>query len=263
MPYTEEFLYKIEETLADYGLKYEWPDVPNGEGYWIGGRKDGGSCTSPTFGAALDFVFDTRAADDLEADAKIKQLESDLAEAQRRAREQAGYARRDRWLKKGGSPAPEHQNASLPGEVVAFLEQLADYAFGLSECHFATNAQAILDKHRENKETAATRYWLSWYEADEDFRPIEVEGAPSWWCTGETCDEPARFTICAVVDAESEHAAKQFIDRYWPGALAAEWRFCELKATDWQPDSGRFPPAKAATTQAPSANDEKTGGEGE
>lgn len=85
------------------------------------------------------------------------------------------------------------------------------------------------------------RYWCSWYETSQDYRPIKVEGAPKWWCSGETCEEPPRATLCAVVDAEGEADAFSLLDKFWPGATSAERRFCEERAADWMPDHTRFP----------------------
>lgn len=86
------------------------------------------------------------------------------------------------------------------------------------------------------------RFWVSWYQPGEDWRPIYPDGHGRpfdgrYWKSGERCSDDAT-TVCAVVDAESEDDAKDAIQVFWPEA--GEWRFCEEKAMDWTPGD-RFP----------------------
>ena len=80
---------------------------------------------------------------------------------------------------------------------------------------------------------ATTRFWLSWYQPGDDPRPLTCppnEAIRGWWVSG-TGDD--KFSICAVVDAESEEAAKAAVRVDWPEA--EKWRFCEEKPRDWKP----------------------------
>lgn len=86
------------------------------------------------------------------------------------------------------------------------------------------------------------RYWMRWEEPlDESagYRPMSLPLAPAikgWWCSGEAGDG-SYATLCAVVDAKDEAAAKAAIGEFWrPRA----WSFCREKASDWTPGA-RFP----------------------
>ncbi len=70
------------------------------------------------------------------------------------------------------------------------------------------------------------KYWLSWYQPTEDARPLTYPPNKSilgWWNSGSRCSDDAH-TICALVDAQSEDAAKKAVTKDWPEAK--EWRFC-------------------------------------
>lgn len=87
------------------------------------------------------------------------------------------------------------------------------------------------------------RYWLSWPQPTEDFRPltdppdIAVKG---WWCSG--YDSEDRATLCALVDSYSLSAAKGAVRRSWPEAPSrrVEWRIESEREADWLPGD-RFP----------------------
>jgi hypothetical protein len=84
-------------------------------------------------------------------------------------------------------------------------------------------------------------FWISWYHT-EDLGPFELHSP--WWVSGYRGDDDAA-TICAAVHADSEHAAKNIIDRAYdspPGQL--EFRFCEARGPRWVPFSERFPKAE-------------------
>lgn len=69
-------------------------------------------------------------------------------------------------------------------------------------------------------------YWISWYEPGTDHRPLSFppnKAVLGWWCTGESGN---RATICALVRAESEDAAKAAVREDW---AADVWRFCDLR----------------------------------
>lgn len=84
------------------------------------------------------------------------------------------------------------------------------------------------------------RYWLSWYQPTDDYRPLTDPPHPQilgWWCTGYNNQDHA--TICALVEAGSEQDAKVYVEVSWPESATAEWRFCERR-DDWKP-TDRFP----------------------
>lgn len=97
----------------------------------------------------------------------------------------------------------------------------------------------------EKSHPSGSRFWISWYEPygdDGDYRsllwPLPT-GIVRYWCTGHTLDN--RATLCAVVDAFDEEAAKQLVSTaFKPG----EWRFCEAKEADFMPAPDRFPVAR-------------------
>lgn len=63
------------------------------------------------------------------------------------------------------------------------------------------------------------RYWTSWYSAldADDGLPFEC------WITGETLEDPPRYTYCANIDAESVEAAFKLVAGYFPDYTE---RFC-------------------------------------
>ena len=86
------------------------------------------------------------------------------------------------------------------------------------------------------------RFWISWYQPSEDYRPIEVppvDIVPGYWCSGEEFGGKNRFIMCAVVCAAIIKDAEIRISEYWPEA--EDWRFCIEQEEDWMPDKDRFP----------------------
>lgn len=85
------------------------------------------------------------------------------------------------------------------------------------------------------------RFWMSWYEPLEDYRPMTYppnEAVLGWWCTGyNDRNEP---TLCALVQAETESLAWSAIEQDWPELIQ---RFCEPVASDYKITSDRFPVA--------------------
>jgi hypothetical protein len=84
------------------------------------------------------------------------------------------------------------------------------------------------------------KYWISWKQPGDDYRPIydpTKESAPfngAYWCSGEGEDGQGHYsTMCAVVHAEDEDAAKGLVLKYWPDL--SDWRFCDEKESDWKP----------------------------
>jgi hypothetical protein len=84
------------------------------------------------------------------------------------------------------------------------------------------------------------RYWISWEQLSEDYRPLTdppmPESIKAWWCSGHSQDAAM---ICAIVDALSEADAWEAPDGKEVGTL----RFCEEKTLDWLPND-RFPITK-------------------
>lgn len=95
-----------------------------------------------------------------------------------------------------------------------------------------------------------TRFWISWYQPTEDYRPLTDPPAAAvcaWWCSGSRSiicngDESDEAILCAIVKAASEVSANRAIRKSWPEVK--EWRFCEACEPDWLPNN-RFPITKA------------------
>lgn len=89
------------------------------------------------------------------------------------------------------------------------------------------------------KHTALQRFWLSWYQPTDDYRPLAFppnEAILGWWCTGYECD--SRPIICALVQAESLEAAWLAVRRDWPEFTK---RFQGDRASDYVIRNDRFP----------------------
>lgn len=85
------------------------------------------------------------------------------------------------------------------------------------------------------------RFWLSWYETSQDYRPINAppnRAVLAWWCSGASGTNVP--TLVALVEAEDESTAKTAIAVDWPPAEERVWRFCDEVAFDWRPGD-RFP----------------------
>lgn len=86
------------------------------------------------------------------------------------------------------------------------------------------------------------RFWLSWNEYSEDYRPVidpPNRAVLAWWCSGE--DGAGRYsTLVALVEAPTEREAKEAILADWPRHLdmedqGREWRFCNEVGFDYRP----------------------------
>jgi len=84
------------------------------------------------------------------------------------------------------------------------------------------------------------RFWVSWVQRTDDYRPLGYppKGLLGWWCSGYDCDDNA--TLCALLDADTEDAAKAAIAKEWPETEGIEWRFWNVVADDYFPGN-RFP----------------------
>jgi hypothetical protein len=94
-------------------------------------------------------------------------------------------------------------------------------------------------KHQEM--VPKQRFWLSWVDPCQDYRPLHDPPNPSilgWWHSG-YADDGA--TICAAVEAHSPDDARDAVILDWPEVSQIhDWRFCEPVAIDWRPND-RFP----------------------
>lgn len=96
------------------------------------------------------------------------------------------------------------------------------------------------------------RFWLSWEEVSEDYRPITDppnRAVLAWWCSGEAGDG-SYSTLVAFIEAEDEAAARAAVLESWPpgpmGRAPGQepvWRFCEERGFDYRPGD-RFPVTK-------------------
>lgn len=83
-----------------------------------------------------------------------------------------------------------------------------------------------------------TRYWLSWFQPGDDFRPMTYPPNASvlgWWKSGIT---EYGSTLCALVREQSESLAWSAIEQDWPDM--EDKRFCEDKGSLFLPGD-RFP----------------------
>ena len=84
------------------------------------------------------------------------------------------------------------------------------------------------------------RYWVSWYQNTEDYRPVDYppnKAVVGWWCTGYS-DRGA--TLCAVIEAASEEDVCKAIYTDWPEVDRNQFRFCREESDDFIPGD-RFP----------------------
>lgn len=98
------------------------------------------------------------------------------------------------------------------------------------------------------------RFWVSWYQPGPDYRPEKWPMDPAfigYWCSGsgEDKDGNDNFSLCALIDGESEEAVRANIAAHWKEYPDAEERFFNEVAADHLPND-RFPlpdwsPAKA------------------
>lgn len=88
----------------------------------------------------------------------------------------------------------------------------------------------------------ATRWWVSWYEPGEDYRPAVwplPRSVLGYWCSGWTDDKAA---LCAWVEADTAEQTWEILTACWPSE-------CPDRRFERQhPDApgSRFPPPKWA-----------------
>ena len=84
------------------------------------------------------------------------------------------------------------------------------------------------------------RYWVSWVESEEDYRPITwppPSAVKGYWCSGYDADEAP--IVCAVIDAENEEQLREILEKDWR-PVEGDLRFVNEKADDFKPGD-RFP----------------------
>lgn len=84
-------------------------------------------------------------------------------------------------------------------------------------------------------------FWLSFYAASRAADRGKRVQQPFWsWCSGETMEEPPRFTICCLVEDVPDESSAWALVRAWFNV--GEIRFCEERPRGWNPNAGgRFP----------------------
>lgn len=100
------------------------------------------------------------------------------------------------------------------------------------------------------------RFWLSWWQPGPDFRPREWplgDVMDRFWCSSErtrrrqvfgaelVVEYVREYSLCAVVNAVDEAAAKGVVRLLWDIEGEPEWRWCDEKRAGWLPDADCFP----------------------
>jgi hypothetical protein len=86
-----------------------------------------------------------------------------------------------------------------------------------------------------------TRYWLSWVQPTDDYRPKHdppAEAVLGWWCSGYNPGDQA--VLCAVVAADSEEQARAALLADWPEVADVQFRFIHRSEPHYVPGD-RFP----------------------
>lgn len=93
---------------------------------------------------------------------------------------------------------------------------------------------------------AKKRFWVSWYQPTEDYRPLTDppnKNVLAWWCSGSRTvmtngDERDEAILCAMVLGANECEVEKAVRKSWPEVK--HWRFYDEVAADWLPGN-RFP----------------------
>jgi hypothetical protein len=102
--------------------------------------------------------------------------------------------------------------------------------------------------------------WISWWQPAGDYRPLSYPPNAAilgWWCTGS--NERNGSSICALVKADTEDAAKAAVSIDWPEAES--WRFCEPRESAKLSD--RFPLGDWMVQRFDDAKAQAPGGDGD
>lgn len=81
------------------------------------------------------------------------------------------------------------------------------------------------------------RFWISWWT--DDYANAIERSTFDFWISGQRGfdDDETQFSICAVIDAESEKSAWRKAQKYF---AVMETRFANEKAMGWVPEGDRF-----------------------
>ena len=85
------------------------------------------------------------------------------------------------------------------------------------------------------------RYWVSWLQPGEDYRPLNFppdDKIIGWWATGYSSNNMT--TLCAFVVADNYEDAANAVLKDWPEATQNSWRSFETKDPEFVPND-RFP----------------------
>jgi mevalonate kinase len=72
------------------------------------------------------------------------------------------------------------------------------------------------------------KYWISWYQPGDDYRPLSFppnDKIVGWWATGYSANDMT--TLVAFVCADNDSEAAEAILKDWPEATQNDWRFFE------------------------------------
>jgi hypothetical protein len=150
----------------------------------------------------------------------------------------------------GDYPGKGHPDSDFLRARMRYLTYYRDEGYSIEKlCRLMkvepTQVQLLLmtwdaDNPPKPKDLSGERWWISWYELGDDPK-TNPSGVVAFYCTGfRVVDDAA--TICAVVDASSEEAAREIVRKGWPGASDKEWRFVSARPRGWLPSSERFKP---------------------
>lgn len=95
------------------------------------------------------------------------------------------------------------------------------------------------------------RYWVSWYQPTEDYRPLTHPPSKllGWWCSGYNCEDD-KAIIVVLLDADDEKQAKEILKEYWPETKNIAWRFFSIKENNFIPNN-RFPLSEWSSLNKP------------
>ena len=96
----------------------------------------------------------------------------------------------------------------------------------------------IISDNNKAVEDARRRYWVSWVEDSEDYRPLTSppnKAILGWWCTG--TDGNGKAIICAFVEVfGGKEDVEKSIKIGWPCDSERQWRFCDQVSSSFVPN---------------------------
>ena len=88
-------------------------------------------------------------------------------------------------------------------------------------------------------------YWVSWFSAEKDHRPIQdppTEEIIGWWCSG--YDSSDRAILLAWIISKSDDQLEEIIKKNWPEFTQSDFRFFGKRKDKIDTIFGRFPLSK-------------------